>query len=195
MRRLPATLARDRRGATVIEFAMIAPVMVVLLLGLLDLTDQVYVQSVLDGAMQKAGRDSSLEANVENASALDEKVKAMVGSIAKNATYTSERKSYSTFALVKPENFTDGNNNGRRDPGECFDDVNNNGQWDTDPGRNNQGGANDVTKYTVTVTYPHITPVMKLLGWPEKVTLTSTTLLKNQPYKTQTVYTIPSVCT
>ena len=186
---------RDPRGTTVIEFAMIAPVMLLMLMGLMELLYQVYVQPIFDGAMQKAGRDSSLESNVVAGGELDDKVEAMVRSIAKDATFTSERKSYSTFALVKPETFNDKNGNKQRDPGECFDDVNNNGVWDVDPGRQSQGGANDVTKYTMTVTYNHLFPIQKMLGWSDTVTLTSTTLLKNQPYKTQTVPTIPSVCT
>lgn len=189
------TLLKDRRGVTVLEFAIVAPVMLTLMMGLMELLFQVYVQSVLDGAMQKAGRDSSLEGNVVNGDALDQKVEDMVGTVVKTATYTSVRKSYSTFSLVKPENFNDKNGNGIRDSGECFDDVNNNGIWDADPGRDSQGGANDVTKYTMTVTYKHLFPIQKFLGWGDMVTLTSTTLLKNQPYKTQTVPTIPSVCT
>lgn len=83
-----------------------------------------------------------------------------------------------------------------RDPGECFDDVNGNKQWDADPGRvQSQGGANDVTRYTMTVTYPRLFPVSGLLGLPPTQTITSETLLKNQPYKTQVVQPIESICT
>ena len=189
------SLLRDERGATIIEFAIVAPVMMLLLMGLMDLMYQAYVQSVFEGAMQKAGRDSSLEQNALTASDLDEKVKAMVRSVAKDATFTSDRRSYSTFALVKPEWFDDRNNNGVRDAKECFDDVNNNGVWDADPGRQSQGGANDVTKFTMTATYTNPFPVQKMLGWPATETITATTLLKNQPYKTQTTPTIPRICT
>lgn len=187
-------LVRDQRAATLVEFAILSPVMMTLLMGLGDVTYQVYLQSILDGAVQKAGRDSALEDSATDQSALDAKVWNAVKEIAKNATIVYDRKSYSTFALIKPEFFVDSNNDGVRQSSECFDDVNNNGKWDADPGRGSQGGANDVTRYTVTLTYPRIFPVSKLIGLPADNTLKSSTLLKNQPYKTQTVYNIPRIC-
>lgn len=193
--RLLARLCRNRRGVTVVEFAIVAPVMLITLMGLGDLLYQVYLQSILDGVIQKAGRDSALESNASNGDPLDDKVEAMVKKIAADATFRSERRSYSSFSLVKPENFTDGNGNGVRDAGECFDDVNGNGVWDADPGKLSQGGANDVTKYTMWVTYPRIFPVTRMFGWSATNTLTATTLLKNQPYKTQTIPKIKQVCT
>lgn len=195
MTRLAYRLAREERGVTIVEFAIVAPVMLFTIMGLGDLLYQVYVQSVLDGALQKAGRDSSLEDNVTSGSTLDQAVMDMVKSVAKDATFQSQRRSYSTFALVKPENFNDTNNNGVRDAGECYDDVNGNKQWDADPGRVGQGGANDVTRYTMTVSFPRIFPVVGMLGLPETTQITSSTLLKNQPYKTQTVTVIKQVCT
>lgn len=194
MRRHLAQLPCDLRGATIIEFAIIAPVMMIVLMGLGDLLYQAYLQSILDGAVQKAGRDSSLEASALNQTALDAKVEAMVKTIAKQATLTYNRRSYSTFALIKPEYFVDANSDGIHQATECFDDVNGNKQWDTDPGRASQGGANDVTRYTVTVNYPRVFPVAKLIGIAADGTLTSTTLLKNQPYKTQSVYTTLRIC-
>lgn len=194
-RMLHMRLASDVRGNTIIEFAIIAPVMMFTLMGLGDLLYQSYVQSIVDGAVQKAGRDSALEDNAVNDTAVDAKVKAIVQNVAKNATFASTRKNYTSFALVKPERFTDGNGDGIRQVPECYDDVNGNKIWDSDPGRAGQGGANDVTAYTMTVTYPRLFPTAGLFGWSQKQTATAKTLLKNQPYKTQTVYVVASVCT
>lgn len=188
-------LARDRRGVTVVEFAIVTPVMCTLLMGLCDLMYQSYAQSILDGAMYKAGRDSGLETNARSAADIDAKVIEMVSILGPNMKFEPVRRSYSSFLLVKPENFTDKNGNGVRDPGECFDDINGNKQWDADPGRQSQGGANDVTKYTMTVTYPRLFPVAGLLGLPDTQTIVGETLLKNQPYKTQVVQPPESICT
>jgi Flp pilus assembly protein TadG len=187
-------LKRDRRGVTVIEFAIVAPVMCTLLMGLCDLMYQSYAQSILDGAMYKAGRDSALENNARTAADIDAKVIGMVSMLGPNMKFEPERRSYSSFLLVKPENFTDKNGNGVRDPGECFDDVNGNKQWDTDPGRQSQGGANDVTRYRMKVTYPRLFPVAGLIGLPPTQVITGETLLKNQPYKTQVVQPVESIC-
>jgi Flp pilus assembly protein TadG len=194
MRRLK-TLTRDTRGATLVEFAIVAPVMVLLLMGICDLAYQIYAQSILNGSLQKAGRDSTIQGAPNNTSAIDQKVTDMVKKVAANATITFTRKNYDTFSLIKPEPFTDSNGNGVRDAKECFTDVNGNGTWDADPGVNGQGGANDVTVYTVTVTYPRLFPVAKLFGWSSTQTISASTLLKNQPYASQSVITPKQVCT
>lgn len=189
------SLRRDTRGATIVEFAIVSPVMILMMMGLGDLGYQVYAQSILNGAMQKAGRDSAIQGGANNTTALDAKVTAMVKNVAQNATIVYSRKNYSSFSVIKPEPFTDTNGNGVRDTGECYTDINGNSQWDADPGMTGQGGANDVTVYTATVTYPHLFPVTALFGWPATQTITASTLLKNQPYASQTTVTPKTVCT
>ena len=199
-------LGRDRRGNAITEFAIIAPVMMVVLMGLGDLLYQSYVQSLLDGAIQKAARDSAIQGGAAQTATLDAKVVAMMapivhnianscGSYAGTPIWCSTRKNYDTFQSIKPEDFTDSNGNGVRDKGECFTDINGNGSWDADPGINGQGGANDVTLYTMTITYPRIFPVAGLIGMSPMQTVTSKTLLKNQPYATQSLSTAATVCT
>lgn len=195
MRQSLRRLVRDRAGVTVVEFAIVIPVLATLLMGLGDLLYTAYLQAILDGSVQKAGRDSALEVSAIDQSSLDDEVEGAVKQIASGATFSYDRRSYSSFALVKPEYFDDKNGDGIRQPGECYDDVNGNGRWDADPGRLTQGGANDVTKYTVTVTYPRLFPVAGLLGFAANGRAVATTLLKNQPYKTQTVETVQSICT
>ena len=188
-------LRHDRRGAALIEFALVTPVMLVMLLGFGDMLYQVYTQSILNGELQKAARDSGIEGGAASTSTIDAKVQAMVKKIAPNATFSSTRKSYDAFSEVAPEPFTDTNSNGVRDPGECFTDENGNGTWDQDPGIAGQGGASAVTVYTMTATYPRLFPVAGLLGWPTTQTVSATTLLKNQPYATQTTVANTTVCT
>lgn len=188
-----ARLRADRRGAALIEFALVAPVMMILLMGLGDMLYQQYAQSILNGAVQKAARDSTLEG--ANTTTIDTGVSNMVKKIAANATFAMTRKSYDTFTEVAPEPFTDTNGNGIRNAGECYTDMNGNSQWDADPGASGNGGASDITLYTVTVTYPHIFPVMGLLGWPSTQTISAKALLKNQPYAVQTVATPATICT
>lgn len=188
---------RNRRGVTAIEFAIVLPVMLLAIMGLSDLAYREYVQVVFEGALQKAGRDSAIEGGDDMAADLDTKVMTSVRTVAKSATYTTTRTTNATFSQFKPERFTDGNGNGVRDAGECFDDVNGNGQWDQDPGSTGQGRANDVTLYAMTITFPRLFPLMRSLGFPTMQMLTARTLLKNQPYATQTVTSRPvvTICT
>lgn len=195
IRRPLPRLPRDTRATTAIEFAIVAPVMMLVLMGISDLSYQIYAQSILNGAMQKAARDSAIQGGADNTAAIDAKVTAMVKNIATNATITFSRKNYDSFSVIKPEPFVDTNGNGVRNAGECFTDINGNGSWDADPGMAGQGGADDVTLYTATVTYPHLFPVTGLFGWPSNQTISAATLLKNQPYATQTTVTPTTICT
>ena len=155
-------------------------------MGLSELAYQGYIQSVLTGAVQKAGRDSTIQGNGAQTSVIDSKVMSAVWSVARNATYVSSRKSYQSFLAIAPEPFIDNDKNGQYDAKtDCFTDMNGNGVWDADPGLAGQGGANDVTIYTMTVTYQRLFPVFGLIGLPNPATLTGTTALINQPYSAQ----------
>ncbi|MBY0520719.1 MAG: pilus assembly protein [Sphingomonas sp.] len=169
--------------------------MLALFMGLGDVLYQAYLQSILNGAVQKAGRDSGIEGGDAKTSTIDAKVQTSVRQLAKSATFTSTRKSYDTFTEVAPEPFVDTNGNGVRDPGECFTDQNANGVWDADPGASGQGGANAVTLYTMSVTYPRLFPIMGYFGVGSTQTISASTLLKNQPYSTQQTTTAVTVCT
>lgn len=186
MIRLAPRLRRDDCGATIVEFAMVLPVMVVLIMGLMEICWQAYLTSVLTGAVQKAGRDSGLETQIGDTAAIDQKVEAVVLTIEKYATFQSSRLNYSTFdSVAKAEPYVDTNKNGKYDKGECFTDINGNGVWDADQGQSGQGGAGDVVVYTMTMKYPRLFPIYKMIGWPNTVQVSATTVLKNQPYTSQ----------
>ena len=187
-------LRTNKRGSTIIEFAIVAPIMLLLIMGLGELSYQLYIQAVLSGAMQKAGRDSTIQGNDTHSSAIDDIVKSTVLGVANSAVFRSSRKSYSQFGTIAPEYFFDSNGNGTYDlSSECFIDVNGNGTWDRDPGQNRQGGANDVTVYSMQVDYPRLFPVA-MFGWSAINTISATTILKNQPYARQSAYAATKVC-
>lgn len=194
--RLLGALARARKGAAAIEFAMTAPIALLMVMGLADFAYQLYLQAVLSGAVQKAGRDSTIQ-NATPAS-IDAQVLSIVQAANKNAAYVSgypTRMSYAQYGYISPEPFTDSNGNGVRDPGECFTDVNGNSTWDANPGISGNGGAGDTVVYTSTMTYPRLFPTGSWMGWGKQVTISATTILKNQPYTAQSVPTPTTICT
>jgi len=178
---------RDERGATIVEFALVAPVMLLMLMGLFDLCYQAYVQSILTGAVQAAGRRGTLEGNSTTAAgdALDEAVIRQMRTVANNLRWKSSRKFYRSYSNISAEPFDDANHNGQYDVGECYSDINNNLRWDSDPGNTGQGNANDVTVYTMTVTYPRLFPLTGFMGLPTTQEISASTRLKNQPYGSQ----------
>ncbi|KQN80318.1 hypothetical protein ASE90_15510 [Sphingomonas sp. Leaf67] len=189
-------IARDRRGATIIEFALLAPVLLLLLMGLFDLCYRSYAQAILTGALQAAARKGTLEGNATTSAsqAIDEAVIQQVRPVAPNLTWISKRLHYRNYDGVEAEPFDDVNSNNRRDPGECFTDTNSNGLWDSDPGTTGQGGANDITVYTVEITYPRLFPLTGLMGWSSDQTISASSALKNQPYDTQSAATPERIC-
>jgi Flp pilus assembly protein TadG len=68
------SLRRDKRGVTIVEFAMVAPVMILLIMGLGELMYTVYAQSVLSGAVQKAARDSAIQGGSDRVLDIDAQV-------------------------------------------------------------------------------------------------------------------------
>lgn len=178
--------AESKKGATIVEFAIVCPVMLMLVMGLGEITFQEYLQSVLSGAVQKAARDSTIDGNgsSEANTVIDNKVKSTVSLIIKSPIWDdATRTNYSHFADIGPEYFFDSNGNNTYDKGECFIDTNGNSAWDADPGASGQGSANAVVVYQMGFSYPRLFPVAGLLGWSSSAHITASTILKNQPYK------------
>lgn len=191
-RRCRALLA-DSRGTTVVEFAIIAPVMGLVLLGGFDVGHTLYMRATLQGALQKAARDSSLESGAATTrqEALDKKITAQAKALANDADVKITRRYYRTFetaSAAKAEIWTEVNGNGRCDAGEPFQDANRNGQWDADGGDGGQGGAKDATLYTVTVSYRRLFPLNNFIGGSNRTKVSASAILRNQPYAEQGVY-------
>ena len=194
-RRAAPTLLRDRSGATIVEFAIVGPVMLMLLLGTMEFGLNVYMRAVLEGAMQQAGRNSGLQSSQSSQTTIDTFVRDRVQAILPNATVTFARENYQAFQTVgRPEDFTDTNGNGVYDSTECFQDANGNGVWDADGARTGIGGANDVVEYVATVTYPSVIPGGSALGLSPTTTIKATTMLRNQPFASQPSWTTTQVC-
>lgn len=185
-----ARLRGDERGITVVEFALVAPVLLLMLMGFFDLGHRAYSQAMLQGSLQKAARDSTLESGLTSTTAIDNEVKAQVKHLVGSAaTFTSKRLSYTNFSQVgDPEVFKDkAPLNNKYDAGECFEDLNGNGKWDSDLGKSGQGGARDAVLYRMTVNYPRLLPMATMLGWSANQTISATTVLRNQPYGDQSI--------
>ena len=191
-------LTRDEAGATVVEFAIVAPVLGLVLLGAFDVAHTLYTRAVLQGIVQKTARDGALEAGASATAqtALDDKVKAQAKAMANNAEVTVSRRFYRTFteaAAARAETWTDTNSNGTCDGSEPFEDANRNNVWDADGGDAGQGGAKDATLYTVTVSYPRMFPFYNIAGGSRTTKITASTVLRNQPYADQGSYSAMQV--
>lgn len=177
--------ARD--GAAALEFAMVAPVFFLLMLGILDLGQMAYGRVQLQGIVQDAARSSSLE--TANTGEADTKVAREVTRVLPGATVQGKRVSYYDFNDVgRPEKWNDANADDVCNNGESYVDENRNGAWDADIGQETNGGAGDVVLYTVTITYKPLFPVPLMQNSQGERTLVATTVKKNQPFALQQGY-------
>lgn len=181
---MPRTrIASDESGATLIEFALILPVLCVLLLGIFDLGYRSYASSVIQGALHEAARMATV-GNV-NMTQIDARVRQRLSNFAgSRATITIATESTYDFASVRrPEKLIiDTAPVGTYNQGDCWEEVTGNTSYDTNRGRNGQGGADDIVRYEVTMTYPRVVPIGRLIGWSENETIVASTVLRNQPF-------------
>lgn len=183
------TLKRDEGGAALVEFAFVAPVLILLIMGMMDIGHRIYATAILQGSVQKAARDATLDDGTENASAIDDRVKDLMLPVLQPepiSDFDFQRQNYSNFTDVsQPEDFTDTNGDGECNNGEPYDDVNDNDSWDDDRGAIGQGNAKDAVLYTVRVSYPRLFPMAGLIGLPEEEIIEASTVLRNQPFGEQ----------
>jgi hypothetical protein len=180
-------LIGDSSGVTLVEFAFVGPVLILMIMGIFDMAHTQYTSAMINGAMQKAGRDMTLENAGSRQADVDGRVREQVLQVVPNgATVEFERLSHFDFTDIgEAEEFTDENNDGICNNNEVFADANGNGQWDPDRGRSGIGGARDAVLYTAVVKYPRMFPMFELAGLPEEITLRATTVLRNQPFDEQ----------
>ncbi|MCX7282802.1 MAG: pilus assembly protein [Novosphingobium sp.] len=181
-------LATDSAGATIVEFAIVLPLFMILLMGIMDIGQMVYGKSVLTGAVHRAARASANE--TRSIALADASVLNAVSPILPGVKIESKRTSYFDFADIgRPEKWNDANGNSRCDNNEVYTDENRSGKWDEDIGKaGDEGSANDVVVYSVTARFD---PVFKVPFMPARWTtrsLTATAVVKNQPFGNQTGY-------
>lgn len=185
-RRLFRRLRRDERGATLIEFAMVAPVMLLVIMGLLDMTYRIYATAILQGAVQKASRYATLASNNTSQTAIDTEVKnafKQINGAVTDASFVITRRNFTNFTNADKMEPSTGPG-GACAAGYTYVDLNNSNTYD-DGAQNGQGGAQDAVLYTVQVTYPTPFPVSSLYGATRTPTIRATTILRNQPFTTQ----------
>ncbi|WP_298284174.1 TadE family protein [Novosphingobium sp.] len=191
-----SALRGANEGVAAVEFALVAPTLALVLMGLFDLGYTVYANTMLQGALQRAARAATVEGAANLLTKIDKKVETDVRRVVPDAALTFSRKAYANFSDVGvAEDFTDANGNGLCDDAEAFEDANGNGSWDQDRGAAGLGGARDAVLYSVTMTYKRKFPMAALLGMSDTVTNQAVTILRNQPYDLQKSVAKLSNCT
>lgn len=176
-------IVRNDTGAAIVEFALIAPILCVTVLGLYDFSYNYYAESIIEGAVQKAGRDSTVESYANDPSKLDDKVRDAVQNLVYDAEVTFTRTGYTEYSdMNRAEDFTDTNGDGVCNANEPFEDTNGNGTHDDSRALDASDGARNAVMYQVDATYNRAFPLGGLIGLEPTVTVSARTVLRNQPF-------------
>jgi len=191
MTALPARrspIASDKRGVTALEFGIVAPVLILFICGFLDYGFWMYVRATASGALESAARSTGVGGATVNPTVFQNDVETQVKKLSPQATFVWDVKSYYDFAGIgKPEKLiTDRNGNGSYDVGDCWEDANDNGTYDSDSGAAGIGGADDILYYKLTVTFPPLVDIGGFIpGLGGNHTSTLKTIIRRQPYAAQ----------
>ncbi|MEQ5786615.1 pilus assembly protein [Erythrobacter sp. NFXS35] len=176
---------------TAVEFAFVAPVMFLLLFGLLELGYVGFARSTLESSILVASRQSKVaQCPAQNADLIRAELAermSVVASADGNPPVLTVASYGTNFGNVgNPEPFNDVNGDGVFNDGEAYTDINGNGQWDADMGKTGNFGAfGEVVEFTASYNVPSLIPYMaKALNNTDGFyTITAETVVRNEPFK------------
>jgi hypothetical protein len=149
-----AGLRAGEGGATVVEFALVAPIFLAILCAIMEFSGVMFVQALLEGAAREASRYGITGRAPEGICHInrEEKIREIIADTGVGVIdldrLQMETLVYDSFEDVgQPEPFTDENGNGAYEPGEPYSDINGNGEWDEDMGAAGLGGPGSVVVY------------------------------------------------
>lgn len=182
-----AGLRRDQRGATALEFALVAPLFFLMVMGTTEVGLSMFAQNVMEGATfaaSRLGKTGYVTSGGTQEQTIREVLNNRAGALLDTSKIVITSKVYEQFDQIgQSEPFMDANGDGVRDIGENYTDVNGNGQYDIDMGSSGLGVAGQVVVYTVTYPWQLSTPVVSaLLGHDGVINLTARTVVQNEPY-------------
>lgn len=187
-----ALLPRDRRGATIVEFAIVAPVFLLIIFGILEFSIILFAKSVMEGATtvtSRLGKTGYVEQGMSRQDMLISLLEERSSGILDPEQIEIETLVYDSFSDIGQSEpvSPDHNNNGFYDEadGDGYSDINGNGAWDSDLGEAGLGGGGDIVVYRVHYPWSVKTPVMsKIMGDAEGYyPLDVSVVVRNEPYE------------
>lgn len=187
-------LARERRGAALVEFAFVLAPFLLLLMGTLDLGYQAYLRALASGALERAAREATVgnRTQAQVVALIRSEVNTIVPANLRSdpTTVVITPLSYFNFSAVGGGERITGDTApvGAYNSTDCYEDRNNNGRYDaTNGGGGDLGTADDIVYYDVTVTVPRLFPLAKMFRMAPNTTVNARTLIRNQPFGQQQV--------
>lgn len=180
-------LRQDEQGTAAIEFAIISPVLFMLLLAIFEFASAYFAQQVMENVSYNISRTGKT-GFVAPGQTQEQTILAMLTNrldgLIDPETIAMETRTYSEFSDVNQnEPFVDANGNGVRDDGENYTDLNANGEYDGVLSIGDFGEGGQITVYEITVPWRVMTPILgQLVGEDGTINLSSHIIVRNEPY-------------
>ena len=173
-------------GASALEFAFTAPVVITMVVGIMEIAMMMFISSVVEGSVRQAARFGITGA--ENGGISREQ--AIVAQVSSDTLGLIEIDGSNITMLIypsfedvgQPEPFQDDDPaNGSYDAGEAFTDINGNGQWDQDMGLAGAGGPEDVVIYRVDYDWPLMLGLLAD-SFGQSLSMSASIAVRHEPY-------------
>ena len=192
----PRRLWHSRSGVSAVEFALISLPLFMTIMAGIELGYRFMMLSRLDGAVKVAARMATT--GEFTGTQIDAYVTRMAAAI-KGADIAIDKRAFDSFsAVAKPEPIvSDTDPVGEYNSGDCYQDKNRNGVWDSasTSGYAGTGYADDIIRYSATVTYPTLFPLLvSTVGFDTRASITATTVMQNEPYASNANSSPPVRC-
>ncbi len=179
---------RDREdGSPTAEFAFVAPIMILLVVGVVEFGMIMFVTVLMESGLRDAAR-YGITGNEFGRMTRMERIVEIINDRTMGLVDISQADIqilvYPGFDQIgQGEDFVDGNGNGTYDAGETFSDGNGNGVWDSDIGQSGAGAAGQVVLYRIDYGWDLLTPLAApLIGENGKFTLSASIAVRNEPW-------------
>jgi Flp pilus assembly protein TadG len=178
--------ARCQNGVTAIEFALIAPVLIMIMMGIIEFSLIMFTSSVMEGATNETarlGKTGYVATGLTRQQEITNTITSKTSGLLNPTRITITTTVYSNFNNIgKPEPCLSPTTPPcPGTPGINFVDVNGNGVWDTDMGQAGLGNAGDIVVYSVSYPWPIFTPVIQAI-FGTTYTITARSVVRNEPY-------------
>ena len=180
------SLHRCEDGLAALEFAFVAPIFVLMLMGIIEFALIMFTSAVMESATNntaRLGKTGYTTAGMTRAQTIVANIAARTAGLLDPKKIVITTEVYSAFPNVgQPEPCISPKNppcSGTA--GVNYVDVNGNGKWDADMGASGEGNAGEVVVYTASYPWPIFTPgIRTILG--NTFTISSRTVVQNEPF-------------
>jgi hypothetical protein len=189
IRRKLVELLGERAGGSAAEFAVLAPILFLAVIGIIELAVLLTVQVLLEGSIREASR-FGITGYTPTGVTRDQQIRNVIAQytvgLVDMTRVTIDTRVFQSFgSIVRPEpcfKYTS--------PGVCdtsdphnWVDVNGNGRWDDGNGTQGSGSSGDIVLYTIYYRHHIMTPLMqRLIGYNGYVSLEASVVVRNEPW-------------